>query len=716
MTFLPLTADLVRALGWTILHSTWQSLCVFAALRIVLALWPMASARIKYNLSVLSLGGIFTWFVITLYQQLTAFQAAREIVEAAVANLQLTAAVPEGLVVETMYKSQDGLTGFFPQMENWFPVLVTLYVIGFCIMTIKLFADLAQLQRIRTDKTSPMDASWEQTLARLSAQLDISRPVKLLVSGYIQVPVMLGFLKPIILLPVAMVNNLSTEQLEAILLHELAHVKRNDYLLNIFQSIVETILFFNPFVWQISRIIRQEREHCCDDLVVNSVHPLHYAKALVALEEYRLSSNSLAMAAANNKQHLFNRIKRIMEMKTKNLNYSQKFLAVMIIAAGLVSIAWLNPAKVKASEKKPAAMEAPAAEVITSAQTTTTEAIASVHENATENTAIADTLPPLPPPAPGTPAAPPVPDAPAIPAPPAPPVPGDADFPVPPAPPAPPARVKGSYVYTTNGLSPAQQKKLEKQIRDAELTIQKAMAQLNEVDMKKIQAESKAALDKVDWKQMNADILAAQKEAREALKNINFDEMMASVKSSVNVNVNVDSIRNYVHHQVSNFKYGGQHQYYYSTSGDTTGLATAEAGRLKAEHGRLAAERGRLAAEKTRMAADKQRIATDRNRELADRNRQLAEENRGRAEKNREVATARSNKYHAIIDQMAADKLLDKNSNYEIEYSNNTLRVNGVTQPDNVTRKYKSLIEEDNLKISGGKDHLSISTSKSNNQ
>ncbi|SHL18493.1 Signal transducer regulating beta-lactamase production, contains metallopeptidase domain [Chitinophaga jiangningensis] len=714
MTFLPLTADLVRALGWTILHSTWQSLCVFAALRIVLALWPMASARIKYNLSVLSLGGIFTWFVITLYQQISAFQEAREIVAAAVANLQLTAAVPEGLVVETMYKSQDGLTGFFPQMENWFPVLVTLYVIGFCIMTIKLFADLAQLQRIRTDKTSPMDASWEQHLARLSAQLDITRPVKLLVSGYIQVPVMLGFLKPIILLPVAMVNNLSTEQLEAILLHELAHIKRNDYLLNIFQSIVETILFFNPFVWQISRIIRQEREHCCDDLVVNSVHPLHYAKALVALEEYRLSSNSLAMAAANNKQHLFNRIKRIMEMKTKNLNYSQKFLAVMIIAAGLISIAWLNPAKVKASEKEaPATKEVLAHEAIAATNNTTTEAVVSINEQHAEDAVCTDTVPP--PPAP--PAVPGVPDAPPVPAPPAPPAPGEADFPAPPAPPAPPARVKGAYVYSSQGLSPAQQKKLEKQIREAEQTIQKAMAQLKEVDMKKIQAESKAALDKVDWKQMNADIVAAQNEAREALKGINFDEMMASVKNSVNVNVNVDSIRNFVYSQVgSNMKYNGQYHYYYNTSGDTTGLAAAEAGRLAAHRGRLAAEKSRMAAEKNRLNAEKQRAVTERNRELADRNRQLADENRARADRDRDVAHARSNRYHKIIDQMAADKLLDKNSNYEIEYSNNTLRVNGVTQPDNITRKYKSLIDEDNLKISGGKDHLNISSSNNNKQ
>jgi protein-disulfide isomerase-like protein with CxxC motif len=85
---------------------------------------------------------------------------------------------------------------------------------------------------------------------------------------------------------------------------------------------------------------------------------MHYAKALVALEEYRLTANALAMAAADNKQHLFHRIKRIMEMKTKNINYTQKLLAVLIIAVGLVSIAWLNPSGAKAESKAPAAKKA----------------------------------------------------------------------------------------------------------------------------------------------------------------------------------------------------------------------------------------------------------------------------------------------------------------------------------------------------------------------
>jgi beta-lactamase regulating signal transducer with metallopeptidase domain len=353
---LPFTADLIQAFGWALLHSFWQAFLVFACLRLVLLIWPQAGASTKYNLSFISLSGIFTWFIITLWQQL---QTVRTIHLAAQRMIN-TGIRQTSLELPAMYHSQRELTDIFPNFEIVFPLLTAIYVAGVAIMTIKLTMDLLQLRQIRRKQVLPIDPIWEKHLEKLMLQLQLSKKVKLLISEHVQVPVMIGFLKPLIILPVIMFNNLTAEQLEAILLHELAHIKRNDYLLNIFQSIVETILFFNPFVWLISKSIRIEREHCCDDLVITGqVQPLHYAKALVALEEYRLTANALAMAAANNKQHLFHRIKRIMEMKTKNINYTQKLLAVLIIAVGLVSIAWLNPGSVKAESTAPAAKKAP---------------------------------------------------------------------------------------------------------------------------------------------------------------------------------------------------------------------------------------------------------------------------------------------------------------------------------------------------------------------
>lgn len=349
-SLLPFTTDIIRAFGWTLLHSFWQAFFVYACLRIVLRIWPMASAAIKYHLSFLSLAGIAGWFLVTFYNQLDAIREAQKIQEMAMTWDTATIAA----AMEQLPKQSSGLQTMLPGMESYFPLLVAVYIVGVTLMTIKLCLDLAQLRQMRQEGISAMGKTWDEHLLRLAVNMGVTRKVQLFISQHLQVPVMIGFLKPVILLPAAMVSNLSPEQLEAILLHELAHIKRNDYLLNIFQSIVETILFFNPFVWWISKNIRLEREHCCDDLVIaGTVQPLHYAKALVALEEYRLTANPMAMAAADDKHHLLHRIKRIMEMKTKNLNYSQRVLALLIIVVGLVSIAWLNPGnKNEKKEKK----------------------------------------------------------------------------------------------------------------------------------------------------------------------------------------------------------------------------------------------------------------------------------------------------------------------------------------------------------------------------
>jgi beta-lactamase regulating signal transducer with metallopeptidase domain len=374
-SLLPFTTDIIRAFGWTLLHSFWQAFFVYACLRIVLRIWPMASAAIKYHLSFLSLAGIAGWFLVTFYNQLDAIREAQKIQEMAMTWDTATIAA----AMEQLPKQSNGLQTMLPGMESYFPFLVAVYIVGVTLMTIKLCLDLAQLRQMRQEGISAMGRTWDEHLLKLAVNMGVTRKVQLFISQHLQVPVMIGFLKPVILLPAAMVSNLSPEQLEAILLHELAHIKRNDYLLNIFQSIVETILFFNPFVWWISKNIRLEREHCCDDLVIaGTVQPLHYAKALVALEEYRLTANPMAMAAADDKHHLLHRIKRIMEMKTKNLNYSQRVLALLIIVVGLVSIAWLNPGnKTEKKERK---------------QSTFT------------GTTAADTIP-LPPPAPVSPSA-----------------------------------------------------------------------------------------------------------------------------------------------------------------------------------------------------------------------------------------------------------------------------------------------------------------------
>ncbi|MFB6453685.1 M56 family metallopeptidase [Chitinophaga sp. Hz27] len=705
MTLLPFPGDLVHALGWTILHSAWQALFVYACLRVVLAIWPMASARIKYNLATVSLMSIFTWFIITLFQQLHAIESAREAITAATIHLQLLPNIADQ-PMETIYKSQDELKWLFPHLENWFPVLVAMYAIGFCVMTIKLFSDLAQLQQIRSHKTEPIDAAWDARLQQLAATLRIPRKVQLLVSGYIQVPVMLGFFKPLILLPVAMVNNLTPEQLEAILLHELAHIKRNDYLLNIFQSIVETILFFNPFVWLISRIIRQEREHCCDDLVIGKVQPLHYAHALVALEEYRLSSNSLAMAAADNKQHLFNRIKRIMEMKTKNLNYSQRLLAVLIIATGIISIAWLNPAKVKASEKKPASKinTAAAQPVIISDNGPIIKPVSNIIAADTTMDMDMDTLYPTPP-------EPPLPPAPPEPQdlPPAPPAPPAAPA-MPPTPPTPPTHgriVKNGKVVTLKDLSPEDQATIKKQIDAAQASVNRAIKQMKDADMKDALTQAQKAVANIDWKKMEDDLVQSRRDLRVAMENINKDDI------SKNININMDSLNRVIQTQLRETR-NYMRQHVYATD---TAASAAESGRRAADRAREQADRARQHAERTARTAGANSTSSSTTTTSINGKTYVhtksytnSSEPLGYSAKDGNFSDKPKgeNRYHQLIAKLEADKLIDTKKGYSINKKGDVLNINGVKQPAEVLQKYQSLMKEKNLMITGTPTSLDI--------
>lgn len=638
---LPFTADLIQAFGWALLHSFWQAFLIYACLRLVLLIWPHAGASTKYNLSFISLTGIFTWFIITLWQQL---QTARTIHLAAQRMID-TGIRQTAMELPAIYHSQQELTNIFPAIEIFFPLLTAIYVAGVAIMTIKLTMDLLQLQQIRRKLVLPIDPIWEKHLDKLMLQLQLSKKVKLLISEHVQVPVMIGFLKPLIILPVIMFNNLTAEQLEAILLHELAHIKRNDYLLNIFQSIVETILFFNPFVWLISKSIRIEREHCCDDLVITGqVQPMHYAKALVALEEYRLTANALAMAAADNKQHLFHRIKRIMEMKTKNINYTQKLLAVLIIAVGLISIAWLNPSGVKA-------------------------------ENTPDTAAKKEPLP--------------VSIAPAI--------------------VANPIRFS-NYISDT---IPAKQQKRDAENRDAEDADTNTNMNMNmnmdmNLDAAKAGMEAaKLAMEKIDWKQINADVAGAMKNVdwkeinknvETAMKNIDWNKINADIKAgmkegqtAVDPKVISESIRigmEAARTAMANF----------SAEDIKKNMVTAQEA-MNSPEVKEAFATAKKEMEKARTAM----VTAQTQSHLAVTNANAAATKSQAIQKN----------YKLLIEQMIADKLIDPEKGYTISKKNDQLVVNGETLSPDAAKKYDSILKGvKDLSITGKSDNIIINVNE----
>ncbi|MCY1520574.1 BlaR1 peptidase M56 [compost metagenome] len=186
------------------------------------------------------------------------------------------------------------------------------------------------------------------------SQLDIHKKVKFFLSSNVNVPLVIGYFKPVVLFPVALATQLEMRHVEAILIHELAHIRRNDYILNLIKTLIETLLFFNPFVWLISKFIGVEREHACDDLVVKHTGaPLNYAHALLCLEILKDKQRpALSLAATGTNQHLYQRIKRITNMKTTYINAKQQLVILALSIATVASLAWINPNKAETKKMK----------------------------------------------------------------------------------------------------------------------------------------------------------------------------------------------------------------------------------------------------------------------------------------------------------------------------------------------------------------------------
>jgi beta-lactamase regulating signal transducer with metallopeptidase domain len=234
------------------------------------------------------------------------------------------------------------------------PYVTLLYCLGILAMLLRLGAGFVHLHQLRSRDVVIPDERLLSILRRLQLQLGMVQEVTVRLSAHVLIPMVIGVMRPIILLPVTIAYDLGAAGLEAILLHELAHISRADFLINLFQSIVETLLFFNPFAWRISASIRREREHCCDDLVVAHIgQPLTYARALVSLAGRHQDVPSMALGATGARPLLFNRIKRIIEMKKHPLRYGQ-IIAACSLAAILVTVsnACFTPSFAQHSKKK----------------------------------------------------------------------------------------------------------------------------------------------------------------------------------------------------------------------------------------------------------------------------------------------------------------------------------------------------------------------------
>jgi Zn-dependent protease with chaperone function len=290
----------VEALGWTLLHFVWEGAAIALALGAVLGI--LSSSRVRYAAACAALAAMLVSFGLTFLELMPLG------VETGIARRVTFLGPVPGKVAGSIEPHGIGVWSRFGELAPWIAVL---WMGGVAIFCLRRMAGWMAARRLRRTGVCRPDKGWQRRLDELAGRLRVSKPVTLLESCLADAPVVIGYLRPVILIPIGLLTGLPPAQIESILIHELAHIRRHDYLMNLLQVFAESFLFFHPAMWWISGLIRAERENCCDDCVVAMTGDAHeYAVALAALEQNRTMSQNAALAATGGK--LTNRIRRLL--------------------------------------------------------------------------------------------------------------------------------------------------------------------------------------------------------------------------------------------------------------------------------------------------------------------------------------------------------------------------------------------------------------------
>ncbi len=335
---------MIHAISHTLVHSLWQGALLSAITGLIITCTRKSSSALRYNLlvsaMVLFAVGVAGTFCFEL-------NAGRPIIPVSADQHVINSGPNPPETIQYPTSPGSSITETIGSYLNRYgATIVWVWLLIVCARCAQLATGLREVHRLRHKNISGIGSYWEDRMRQLCEQLGIKRLVGIAQSGRAKTPMVTGHLKPLILVPLGMLTSLSAEEAEAVLLHELAHIRRSDYLVNLLQNIMEIIFFFNPAVLWLSALIKAERENCCDDIAVGRSGKVNYLKALVACEEYKMSP-TYAMTLKVGNRSLKNRAARIISNKNQSLNNREKsFLAVCLIAAGISATAFANGGKV----------------------------------------------------------------------------------------------------------------------------------------------------------------------------------------------------------------------------------------------------------------------------------------------------------------------------------------------------------------------------------
>jgi len=344
------TMPAVEALGWTLVHFLWQGALVALMLALARVELKRRTANLRYLASCAAMLLMLALPVITF---VTLYSIAHKTQVVMTGHPAPTKQTVKTDALKSEFGDDSPIVGELTQsptptsprrqLRELFsvvaPWLTSLWLAGVILLSLRMICGWAYSRRLKSYGTGSLPDEWQIRFAELCRNVRVLRPVRLLESAVIQVPAVIGWLRPVVLIPASALVGLAPRQLEAVIAHELAHIRRYDYLVNLLQAAVEILLFYHPAVWWVSREIRQEREHCCDDVAVEVCgDALIYARALIEIESLRDAGMRLAMAADGGS--LLSRIQRIVGSSPRRSEQTASWVAgAIVFAIVFVSVA-----------------------------------------------------------------------------------------------------------------------------------------------------------------------------------------------------------------------------------------------------------------------------------------------------------------------------------------------------------------------------------------
>ena len=319
--------SVVDRLGWLLVYSLWQFALVMVALAVIMRCLRRSTAASRYLICLIALGSltilpVFTWRSMQGSESKSAEaittgsspspMGAQPVAGPAEAITRPAQAIEtDGKPARVLAKLENRWSTIRQILQPYLPLVVLVWCGGVLLFACRPLLSWHTVHLFRTVGISAAPEHVEESLLRAANQLRVRKTVRVVQSALATIPLVVGYFRPVILLPACVVTGLSASQIESVLAHELAHVRRHDYLVNAVQTIIETLLFYHPAVWWISHQIRTERENCCDDLVASRLgNVVDYGRALLTLEELRASTTVLSLSASGG--NLLNRVRRLL--------------------------------------------------------------------------------------------------------------------------------------------------------------------------------------------------------------------------------------------------------------------------------------------------------------------------------------------------------------------------------------------------------------------